>query len=34
VDIAPEKNEAARLNFPKQRRGFGIEFVGGNTSED
>jgi hypothetical protein len=34
LDVAPEKDEPARLNPPKQCRRFRIQFVPGNTSEN
>ena len=33
-DVAPEKNESARLNAPKHFRAGGIEFLAGNAAED
>ena len=34
LDVAPEKNEAARLHAPKQFRGFRIQFLSRNSGKD
>ncbi len=34
LDVAPEKNEAARLHAPKHFRAGGVELFAGNAAED